>query len=71
MPPPDGGFVGFIRLPKRVDEETLVRRLRDRHSTYVTPGRFFRAPGNIRIGFGGPKADLEEGLRRISAALQF
>lgn len=68
--PPDGGFVGFVRLPAGIDDVAFAERLERERATWVTPGSFFRAPGHIRIGFGIPRAELVEGLRRIAAVLK-
>lgn len=68
--PPDGGFVGFIRLPSGIDDNALVERLAREQDTWVTPGRFFKAFGGIRIGFGIPPEELGEGLRRIESVLK-
>lgn len=68
--PPDGGFVGFVRLPPGIDDDALVERLAREQDTWVTPGRFFRAKGGIRIGIGVPQEELVEGLRRIELVLK-
>ena len=67
---PDGGFVGFVRLPAGIDDDALVERLAREQDTWVTPGKFFRARGGIRIGFGIPPDELTEGLRRIELVLK-
>ncbi len=68
--PPDGGFVGFVRLPSGIDDDALVERLIREQDTWVTPGRFFRAKGGVRIGFGMPQPELVEGLRRVETVLK-
>lgn len=66
--PPAGGSVGFIDLAGgSVDRLETCLAKRD---TAIAPGRFFGAPGKFRLGFGMATADLEEGLRRLDAALQ-
>jgi aspartate/methionine/tyrosine aminotransferase len=52
----------------RVDE--FCDLLRTEFETTVVPGHFFEAPEHFRIGIGGPTDILEQGLARISEALQ-
>jgi aspartate/methionine/tyrosine aminotransferase len=66
---PAGGFIAWLGLPGDLDADTLEAHLRSRYDTQVTPGRFFGERGCIRLGFGIPRPDLEEGLRRLGAAL--
>jgi aspartate/methionine/tyrosine aminotransferase len=66
---PEGGNVVFPRLPRGVDSDKLAKRLRDRYSTLVVPGRFFESPRHIRISFGCRPALLAHGLINISRAL--
>jgi aspartate/methionine/tyrosine aminotransferase len=49
--------------------EELIRLLREKYETSVVPGSFFEMPDHFRIGLGGETEDLEEGLRRLGAAL--
>ncbi|HET9982738.1 MAG TPA: aminotransferase class I/II-fold pyridoxal phosphate-dependent enzyme [Longimicrobiales bacterium] len=65
---PPAGTVGFVRLDGG-DVDALVERLETRYDTTVAPGRFFGDPAAFRIGFGMDTAVLEEGLRRLAAAL--
>ena len=51
------------------DVEHLCAVLREKYETSVVPGRFFEMPQHIRIGIGGPTADLAEGLLRLSICL--
>jgi hypothetical protein len=66
---PAGGNVVFPRLPAGVDSGDLAKRLLDRYSTLVVPGRFFESPRHIRISFGCRPALLARGLANISRAL--
>lgn len=65
---PPAGTVGFARLHGG-DVDGLVERLETRYDATVAPGRFFGDPASFRIGFGMETAVLEEGLRRLAAAL--
>ena len=65
--PPDAGPVGFVELKSgSVDE--LETRLQEM-DTLIAPGRFFGASNHFRLGFGMKKEILQEGLRRLDAAL--
>lgn len=44
--------------------------LRKEFETTVVPGHFFEAPEHFRIGIGGPTDTLEQGLARMSEALE-
>lgn len=65
---PDGALMAHLRLPRGVDDLELGEQLLDR-GVAVGPGRYWGAPGTIRITFSCPRADLETGLESISAAL--
>jgi aspartate/methionine/tyrosine aminotransferase len=43
--------------------------LRDKYETSVVPGHFFEMPEHFRVGFGGSKEELQEGLNRLALAL--
>jgi aspartate/methionine/tyrosine aminotransferase len=66
---PSGGCVVFPRLPRGIDDEAFSRHLFERYATLVPPGRFFEAPGHIRLSFGIPTVQLDQGLRRLSRSL--
>jgi hypothetical protein len=51
------------------DVDHLVETLLAEYDTLVVPGHFFGAPDHFRIGYGMDAATLEEGLRRVGAAL--
>ncbi|HWN08209.1 MAG TPA: pyridoxal phosphate-dependent aminotransferase [Pyrinomonadaceae bacterium] len=62
---------GSIMFP-RVREETadkMIGLLRDKYETSVVPGRFFELPAHFRIGLGGDRETLVEGLDRLGRAL--
>ena len=65
---PDVGTTVAPRL-KRGDVESLCSMLREKYETTVVPGRFFEMPEHFRIGIGCNGEMLEEGLKRIAAAL--
>ena len=51
------------------DTERLDALLRSAHDTSIVPGRWFEMPEHFRVGLGGSTDFLQEGLRRIGAAL--
>ena len=55
-------------LPASVED--FCELLRHEFETTVVPGHFFEAPQHFRIGIGGPTDVLEQGLARISTALE-
>lgn len=65
---PDHGIVAFPRW-RGGDVDALDTRLRTRYDTSIVPGRFFGAPEHFRFGIGIDRPLLEEGLRRLGAAL--
>jgi aspartate/methionine/tyrosine aminotransferase len=67
--PPEGGVCAFVRLPGWGDTTGLCEALERDQGTRIVPGRFFGQPDGFRIGFGGEPSALEQGLRRIGAAL--
>jgi aspartate/methionine/tyrosine aminotransferase len=67
---PPAGTVGFVRVRGGIDVDALAERLRVEHETAIVPGRFFDDPRAFRVGLGGPPDIVDEGLRRIGAALQ-
>lgn len=65
---PPYGTVVSPRL-KSGQVERLCALLREKYETSVVPGRFFEMPEHFRIGIGIPTDILQEGLQRLSAAL--
>jgi aspartate/methionine/tyrosine aminotransferase len=67
---PAGAFIAWLKLPEGLHAERFVDHLSAKYDTLVVPGTFFGVPDHVRLGFGQPKAVMEEGLRRIGAALK-
>lgn len=67
---PPAGTVGFVRVQDGIDVDAMSERLRVHEDTAVVPGRFFDDPSAFRVGLGGAPEMVDEGLRRIGAALQ-
>ena len=66
---PDGGNVIFPRVPAGIESDALAAHLVREYSTLLVPGRFFESPRHIRFSFGMRGAQLAQGLRNISRAL--
>jgi aspartate/methionine/tyrosine aminotransferase len=54
----------------RGDADTFCKVLRGKYDTSVVPGRFFEMPDRVRIGIGGETGDVEEGLKRVTQAVE-
>jgi len=67
--PPDGGTMAFLHLRSGVSSWDFTKFLHDRYSTLVTPGDFFWAKGFVRVGFGGDREVLRNGLKNLGDAL--
>jgi capreomycidine synthase len=66
---PKGGVTAFVRMHGVGDIEEFCHRLGQEQGVLLVPGSCFNNPGYARFGFGGPTADLEEGLARVSLQL--
>jgi len=68
---PEAGLIGLARLAGS-DGESLARALlKPPYRTFLLPGSAYGLPHHIRIGAGGgPEAHLNQGLERLSVALQ-
>ena len=61
--------ITFPRLVGVADTDPFVARLLTEHGVAVAAGRFFGAPGHIRISLGGRTDSLAAGLERIGRLL--
>lgn len=68
--PPKAGAIALLRYRPAVNSTELATRLRKDHDVLVVPGDHFQLDGHIRIGYGGDKHLLEEGLRRLGELLR-
>jgi capreomycidine synthase len=66
---PEGGVSCFVHFPAR-DVDALCLRLAEEERVLLVPGSCFGQPSFARLGFGGPRADLVEGLARLSRTLR-
>jgi aspartate/methionine/tyrosine aminotransferase len=65
---PPAGTVVFPRLVHgNVDD--LLKLLREKYETAVTPGRFFEMPQHFRLGIGADAETFRGGIERLAAAL--
>jgi aspartate/methionine/tyrosine aminotransferase len=65
---PDGALMALFELPQGVDDLKLSERILDQ-SVAVGPGRYFGAPGCIRVTFSCSQKELAEGLNAVTRAL--
>jgi len=63
------GLISFPRVTSGVSTAALVEHLEREADTTVVPGEAFDMPGFLRIGHGGDRDVLREGLRRLGQAL--
>lgn len=68
--PPQGGVTAFVRLPAVADVDGFCERLAAERGVLLVPGSCFGHPSYVRLGFGGPTADLQAGLERLSGMLR-
>jgi len=66
---PCGGVTAFIGLSDIDDAETFCHRFKNTYGVLLVPGTCFNHPSHVRLGFGGPTAQLREGLSRLSRML--
>ena len=59
------GCVYFPKITRYRDTWEMTHKLIDEKRVFVVPGRFFGAPDHIRIGYGGNRKTLTEGLTRL------
>jgi aspartate/methionine/tyrosine aminotransferase len=68
--PPEGAFYAFLRLPRRVGNDSLAaaQDLMERQRVLAVPGRAFGESGEgwLRISWVAPPEVVEEGIRRIA-----
>jgi capreomycidine synthase len=66
---PQGGVCAFVRLRGVADVDDFCRRLAEQFRVLLVPGSCFNRPDHVRLGFGGPTQELEDGLSRLSTLL--
>jgi capreomycidine synthase len=70
LAPPIGGVSVFPRLEGVPDTADFCEELFQKRGVLVIPGSCFGAPGHVRIGFGGRREPLVEGLEQLADALR-
>jgi aspartate/methionine/tyrosine aminotransferase len=61
--------MAFVGYDFPIGSAELSRRLREEESVFVVAGEWFGLDGRLRIGTGGERERLEEGLRRVDKVL--
>ena len=68
---PDCGVNAFVEVPDGfAGGRSFCRSLHEEESVVLAPGEAFGHPDRFRIGFGLPRAELDEGLSRLDAFLE-
>ena len=65
---PDAGAICYARYDAPINSTEFAERLRVEKDVLVVPGDHFGMDHYLRIGFGNPKDELLDGLRRIREA---
>ncbi len=68
--PPQAGGMAFVRYSLEVNSTVLVDALRNDKGVLLLPGDVYGLDGFFRVGIGGLREHLEQGLARISDFLQ-
>ena len=62
---PHAGGMAFVAYDWPIASAELSRRAREEESVFVVAGDWFGLDGHLRIGTGGEREPLEEGLHRL------
>lgn len=68
--PPDAGAICYIRYDAPMNSTELAEHLRAEHGVLIVPGDHFGMDRYMRLGFGVPEEELEEGLERVALVLE-
>ena len=66
---PKAGAMAFVRYGIDLGSRDLTDRLRKEKSLLVVPGEYFQMDRYVRIGYGGERHTVKEGLKRFSEML--
>jgi aspartate/methionine/tyrosine aminotransferase len=71
LPPPSGAFYSFFKIRGARNSKEIAVRLIDEANVGLAPGSAFSEAGEgyLRLCYARRAEDLEEAVRRISAAL--
>ncbi len=67
---PRAGAICYTRYKLDIGSSELARRLKDEHGVLIVPGDHFNMDGYLRIGFGLPRSELLEALRRLETLVR-
>ena len=62
---PEAAAIAFPKYNLEIPSVDLIKKLRDKKSVLVMPGKWFGVEGHIRIGFGTPADFLKRGLSHM------
>jgi aspartate/methionine/tyrosine aminotransferase len=68
--PPDAGAICTLHYEAPIGSSALAEKLRVEKDVLVVPGDHFGMDRFLRIGFGPPREELEEGLGRVAEAFE-
>ncbi len=68
--PPQAGAIALIHYSMKINSTQLANRLRKKKSVLIVPGDHFQLDRYIRIGYGGYREHLSEGLKRLSEVIR-
>jgi aspartate/methionine/tyrosine aminotransferase len=68
--PPDAGAICYMRYRPLVGSSAFAEKLRVEKDVLVVPGDHFGMDRYLRIGFGNPREELMEALRRVAEAFR-
>ena len=70
LDPPQAGAIALVEYDLQLGSESLAEELRQKMNVLIVPGAHFGLEGFLRLGFGGTKQHLENGLDRVTAGLR-
>ncbi len=68
--PPEAGAIALVNYRAQVPSMEIAERLRADFGVLVVAGSHFGLEGTLRLGFGNPAEELQEGLDRIGTLLR-
>jgi aspartate/methionine/tyrosine aminotransferase len=68
--PPDAGAICYMRYRPAVNSSDFAEKLRVEKDLLVVPGDHFGMDRYLRVGFGNPREELMEALRRMAEAFR-
>ncbi len=67
---PSAGAYAFVKYNAEISSIELSEGIRQRQSVLIVPGAWMGMENYLRFSLGTPRANLEEGLRRVGQELR-